>query len=95
MTQKDKVTQTNAAAAEESASASEELTAQAATLRELVSDLQTLVTGDGSGGQRQVVHARTYRASGAKPTTYRPALGASKKKKPEDEIPLESGFKDF
>ena len=70
VTQMDKVTQTNAAAAEESASASEELTAQAATLRELVADLQNLVTGAGSSGhsdsdlhRREVLQTRT---------TYRP-----------------------
>ena len=108
----DKVTQTNAAAAEESASAAEELTAQAATLRELVADLQNLVTGSGhsghsgSGPRREILQARatTYRpqraAAPAKAkasigTTYRPALGSSKKRSPEDEIPLEDGFKDF
>ena len=48
VTQMDKVTQTNAATAEESASASEELSAQAATLRELVAGLQMLVTGSSS-----------------------------------------------
>ena len=45
VTQMDKVTQANAASAEESASASEELNAQAATLREIVGNLQILVTG--------------------------------------------------
>jgi len=45
VTQMDKVTQTNAATAEESASASEELNAQAATLRKLVAELQNLVSG--------------------------------------------------
>ena len=108
VTQMDKVTQTNAAAAEESASASEELTAQAATLRELVADLQKLVTGAGqasTGPRREILQTRTtYRpqraaapakAKGSIGTTYRPALGSSKKKNPEEEIPLEDGFKDF
>jgi len=109
VTQMDKVTQTNAASAEESASASEELTAQAATLRELVADLQKLVTGAGqasTGPRREIVQTRntTYRphraaapskAKGSIGTTYRPALGSSKKRNPEDEIPLEDGFKDF
>ena len=45
VTQMDKVTQANAASAEECASASEELSAQAATLREIVGELQILVTG--------------------------------------------------
>ena len=110
VTQMDKVTQTNAAAAEESASASEELTAQAATLRELVSDLQKLVTGSEHAGHpattREALHTRPYRtprtAVPTKSTTHRPAiggarpaLGSSKKKNPETEIPLEDGFKDF
>jgi len=45
MAQMDKVTQSNAANAEESASASEELSAQAATMNEIVSELVTLVGG--------------------------------------------------
>jgi len=44
VTQIDKVTQTNAASAEESASASGRLNAQAATLRKLVGELQDLVS---------------------------------------------------
>ena len=109
VTQMDKVTQTNAAAAEESASASEELTAQAATLRELVADLQKLVTGSEHAGHtaspREVLHTRPYRtprtAVPARAATRpaiggaRPALGSSKKNNPESEIPLEEGFKDF
>ncbi|MEI6036270.1 MAG: hypothetical protein WCS65_18540, partial [Verrucomicrobiae bacterium] len=75
---------TNAATAEESASASEELSAQAATLRELVAGLQQLVTGSsnqssrGSGGH-QVLHTRPYKAPAqrtAKNTTFRPAQPA-------------------
>jgi len=110
VTQMDKVTQTNAAAAEESASAAEELTAQAATLRELVADLQNLVTGAGqasTGPRREILQTRTtyrpqqHRAAvsaktkGSIGTIYRPALGPSKKRNPEDEIPLEDGFRDF
>jgi methyl-accepting chemotaxis protein len=66
VTQMDKVTQTNAATAEESASASEELSAQAATLREIVAELQKLVTGSGSVAaqssitRREVLHTRPY-----------------------------------
>ena len=43
--QMDKITQQNAAGAEESASASEQLSAQAATLKGSVNDLAVLVTG--------------------------------------------------
>ncbi|MDX1953493.1 MAG: methyl-accepting chemotaxis protein [Verrucomicrobiota bacterium] len=45
VTQMDKVTQSNAANAEESASASEELNAQAVMLKEAVDDLMNLVSG--------------------------------------------------
>jgi truncated hemoglobin YjbI len=51
MTQMDKVTQCNAASAEESASASEELNAQAAALQDAVTSLQQLV-GRARGGNR-------------------------------------------
>jgi methyl-accepting chemotaxis protein len=45
VSQMDKVTQTNASGAEESAAAAEELNAQAATLKGCVDELQTLVKG--------------------------------------------------
>ena len=45
VTQMDKVTQSNAASAEESASAAEEMTAQAESLKEAVADLLRLVDG--------------------------------------------------
>lgn len=47
--QMDAVTQTNASGAEESASASEELHAQAECMKEAVADLQRLVDGGGKG----------------------------------------------
>ena len=49
VTQMDKVTQSNAASAEESASASEELKAQADTLKAAVQELMTLVGGNATG----------------------------------------------
>jgi methyl-accepting chemotaxis protein len=52
--QMDKVTQANAASAEESASAAEELSAQAATLQDVVRDLGRLV-GSGAGESRTPV----------------------------------------
>jgi len=45
VSQMDKVTQGNAASAEESASAAEELNAQAITLRGIVADLQQIISG--------------------------------------------------
>ena len=57
VTQMDKVTQSNAANAEESASAAEELNAQAQTLKDVVAELLQLVDG------RQANHAGTANAS--------------------------------
>ena len=110
VTQMDKVTQSNAASAEESASASEELNAQALTQRELVAELQQLVSGSASVGRkpsglgaREVLQTRSF--SPQRPAAHaasrsalggsRPALASSKKRAPEVEIPLEDGFKDF
>ena len=109
VTQMDKVTQTNAAAAEECASASEELNAQAATLRDIVGELQTLVTGSSTvhTGGREVLRTRPYtppstrRAAASTPPPRaaiggnRPALTSSKKKAPKDEIPMDDDFRDF
>ena len=53
VTQMDKVTQSNAANAEESASASEELNAQAESLKEAVAQLLKLVDG---GKAQQIQH---------------------------------------
>ena len=109
VTQMDKVTQTNAASAEESASASEELTSQAVALREIVTELQNLVKGVGQASTspcREILQTRATcrpqqraaspaKAKGLIGTTYRPALGSSKRNKPQDEIPEEERFKDF
>jgi methyl-accepting chemotaxis protein len=66
VTQMDKVTQGNAAAAEESASASEELNAQALTLKGAVSELLALVNGAKSaagGGATPTAPASTVRTN--------------------------------
>ena len=57
MSQMDKVTQQNAANAEESASASEELSAQAEQMNEVVGELSALVGG--SGAKRSTVKSRS------------------------------------
>jgi methyl-accepting chemotaxis protein len=62
VTQMDKVTQSNAAAAEESASASEELSSQAMELNGVVSTLMQLVTGAEAARS-----TKTERRHGAKP----------------------------
>ncbi len=88
VTQMDKITQTNAASAEESASASEELNAQAATLRDLVSELQTLVGGTSSGSSsrpapryehREPVSARAYSPAPKKQESHKASLGSSQR----------------
>ena len=81
--QMDQVTQSNAANAEESASASEELSAQAEQLSQMVEDLQGVVGGStsGSGGapnfktDRSAVGAtkKVPKASTAQPALKRPA----------------------
>jgi methyl-accepting chemotaxis protein len=59
ITQMDKVTQTNAANAEETASAAEELNAQAEELKNTVWDLLALVEGEKEGGRVQKSHTPT------------------------------------
>jgi len=52
VSQMNKVTQANAAGAEETASASEELTAQAGELKNAVLQLQVLINGASASGNR-------------------------------------------
>jgi methyl-accepting chemotaxis protein len=61
--QMDQVTQSNAASAEESAAASEELNAQAVTMKESVEELMRLVEGD-----RQTAKAQTFAIKTAQKT---------------------------
>ncbi len=102
VTQMDKVTQNNAANAEESASASEEMSAQAEQMKAYVGDLVTLVGGNGKNVQ--AAHARRQVRLGA-PSYKRAALGKAEAlgvpaknegSRPEDVIPLDEGnLKDF
>ena len=75
VTQMDKVTQSNAANAEESAAAAEELTAQAEALKDAVSDLLRLVDGQG----RQAVAAASTASAPRNPGAKR---GFAKAQKP-------------
>ncbi len=77
ISQMDQVTQSNAANAEESASASEELSAQAEEMTSVVNELQMLVDGDkGSGGlSRSAAMPRS--AAAARPS--RPRLASPQK----------------
>jgi methyl-accepting chemotaxis protein len=105
--QMDKVTQSNAASAEESAAAAEELNAQAETMKQSVMELLQLVGGNSqntvtrtpSSPARRTVHI-------ASPAAKRPApvhgnghariqLEASGKTNGRNEIPMEGDFRDF
>jgi methyl-accepting chemotaxis protein len=106
--QMDKVTQSNAATAEESAAAAEELNAQAETMKHSVNELLQLVGGQTRTTTRspapQAVRAKEFRA--VMPRAKQPAHGngnghghahaatgtAGKRK---SEIPLEGDFKNF
>ena len=70
----DKVTQSNAANAEESAAAAEELTAQAEALKDAVSDLLRLVDGQG----RQAVAAASTASAPRNPGAKRGFANAQK-----------------
>ncbi|MEI6394790.1 MAG: methyl-accepting chemotaxis protein, partial [Verrucomicrobiota bacterium] len=79
VTQMDKVTQSNAATAEESAAAGAELTVQAETLREAVSDLMRLVDGQGGQSGASASLAGSSNKGGAKgglSKQHKPAVGA-------------------
>ena len=106
--QMDKVTQSNAANAEESAAAAEELNAQATTMKESVAELMRLVGGNGQASEVRTVTAssRYQEARMAEPKARRsaPAQGnghapaepvLSGKSNGRSEIPLEGDFKDF
>ncbi|MCG8615814.1 MAG: methyl-accepting chemotaxis protein [Desulfobacterales bacterium] len=99
----DKVVQQNAANAEESASASEEMNAQAEQLREFVGDLMQMVTGNnGNGSYSRALSApsspigRIEQRPGvaADPARQLPGSGEVR---PDQVIPLdkESAFKNF
>ena len=74
VTQMDKVTQSNAANAEESAAAAEELTAQAETLKEAVAELLRLVDGTG----RRVGEPTARTAAARRPDANRNAAKFNK-----------------
>jgi Methyl-accepting chemotaxis protein (MCP) signalling domain/Four helix bundle sensory module for signal transduction len=87
VSQMDKVTQTNAANAEESAAASEELSAQAEQLRACVRDLSSLV-GQVQGAVEAAPQSFVPEPIRAKPRKI--ASVSSKKQAAKDMIPLEA-----
>ncbi|MDR3460571.1 MAG: methyl-accepting chemotaxis protein [Verrucomicrobiae bacterium] len=106
--QMDKVTQSNAASAEESAAAAEELNAQAMTMKESVAELLQLVVGKSQGTVIRTAaapaHAKVVRHTapkaklaalvGGKGQAHRERALTSEANG-RDEIPLEGDFKDF
>jgi methyl-accepting chemotaxis protein len=108
--QMDKVTQSNAANAEESAAAAEELNAQALTMKESINELLNLVGRQGNshatGAGTTAAPARAKEARVAAPMAKRfaPIHGnghartaptAASVAKGRSEIPLDGDFKDF
>jgi methyl-accepting chemotaxis protein len=100
----DKVTQQTAANAEESASASEELNAQAMQMRGFVEELMEVVGGSGAAlAARESTHsaapAERSRPRGVvRKPTVKALPGVGKKKQPAEVIPFdkdEDSFKDF
>jgi methyl-accepting chemotaxis protein len=106
--QMDKVTQSNAANAEESAAAAEELNAQAETMKQSVGELQQLVDGHRQGATGRPAAAPRWlkAASPTKPLAKRsapvrsnghahaePANASAAKSR--SEIPMDADFKDF
>ena len=77
VTQMDKVTQSNAANAEESASASEELNSQAESLKEAVASLQQLVGGSSRTQATERAPAPAVRTVRSKPATARKVAAAA------------------
>lgn len=80
VSQMDKVTQGNAATAEENASAAEELNQQVDALQKIVSSLEIIVTGGGAAAQAAAPAASTpapaAKRSSARPRTHRPSAPA-------------------
>jgi methyl-accepting chemotaxis protein len=101
--QMDKVTQSNAASAEECAAAAEELNAQAESMKASVAELLQLVRGDGTG---TTAPARAKATPSSAPTPKRrtpprrnghqsPAPAMAGAANGRNEIPMAGDFKDF
>ncbi|MBN1134595.1 MAG: hypothetical protein JXA38_06760 [Methanosarcinaceae archaeon] len=101
--QMDKVTQQNAANAEESASASQELNAQAESMQEIVRDLVSLVSGTQNVRTNQSsVPGRAHKKTGLGDQIFHQIVQSNPKKMPaevkssvEKEIPFNDNFSEF
>ena len=105
-TEMDKVTQSNAANAEESASASEEMNAQAEQMKVMVSELVALVGGSGNGANQEhssavpPAKAEIHQALGVaapvkKAKSKAMVVHKAQEVTPEQVIPMDEDFKDF
>ena len=101
LTQMDKVTQQNAANAEESASASEQLSAQAETMKESIGDLTALVSGRrASDNAARAPQSKSGRGNDGSrtvrpPRKQLPAKSKPQAKPPAVQSPLDGEFTDF
>jgi methyl-accepting chemotaxis protein len=108
ITEMDRVVQKNAANAEESASASEEMNAQAESMKEYVRDLVAIMGGSSQDGGRQIARrtaAPAQKFSGRNLLKALPgrskgqdktvALRSRQEVRPEQVIPLDDDFKEF
>ena len=99
--QMDKITQANAASAEQSAAAAQELNAQALAMKQTVGELLQLVVGTRPAGEPSQAAAPMAAARNGvhKNGRARPAprVNGHTSGKParRDELPLEAGFRDF
>ena len=103
----DKVTQQNAATAEEAASAAEELNAQAEQMTQIVGELTDLVGASGNSGDMKGRASRsqgtaersrkqlTHRKSGQSGTNARKEIGPKGEVRPDHVIPMEDDEQDF
>jgi methyl-accepting chemotaxis protein len=94
----DKVVQQNAASAEESASASEEMNAQAMQMRQFVGDLVAMVGGNGISHEAhgsQIQDIGQMKLPKTKEKRIEPPPSKRIEVRPEDLIPLDEDFNDF
>ena len=95
MSQLDRVTQSNAASAEESASASEELSAQAESMTAMVNELVALVNGAGGNGLGRSGNPLLDQAGGSRPALAGPKPGRGRVVDPGQAVPFEDDLEEF
>ncbi len=99
VTEMDKVTQQNAANAEESAAASEEMNAQANQMMNYVGDLNKLIGGkiSGASDNQSSIISRNITTSGTSKTAthLKAPIALQSEISPNQVIPMDDDFKDF